>query len=501
MKQIAAEDAQVAGEEAARAALRTQRLPLRLQLAYAGGSTLDTVVNTSLNIFLLFYVTTACGLGAGMAGAAIALGLIVESVLDPLIGIYSDNLHSRWGRRLPFMAFGLPSLLVAYVLLFSLPDTADQWLLFTLVALLSAATRITLSLFNLPWLAAGAEISDDQRERERLVTLRVAAAVVVSFVTVGVGFGLYFKGTDGLAHRGNYPAYALTMAAIMLVAGLVAMAAVKRTLGRQHATESKPITAASLLEEFRELLRSRSFRILFGVALLFAAAQGVTQSLNLHAYTFFWRFTAEQTQAVNLALPGGLMLGILFAAPVISRLELRTSALIGLAGIIAMQAGPPSLKLAGWLDLQGSPLAAVLVGCSVAGGAMATLVVIAVMTMITNAADEHEVLFGVRREAAYFAGWTLAYKMAGALGTLLSGVALQAIDFPVQQVKEQGMSIVLPESMSNALGLFYGPGAAVLSVLSLLLLSTFHLDRKRHAGLMATLAARRSAALLRKREA
>ncbi len=38
--------------------------------------------------------------------AAIALGLVLESLIDPLIGLYSDNFRSRWGRRLPFMVGG-----------------------------------------------------------------------------------------------------------------------------------------------------------------------------------------------------------------------------------------------------------------------------------------------------------------------------------------------------------------------------------------------------------
>lgn len=479
-------------EEASHAALRARKLPLTSKLAYASGSTLDAAVNTSINVFLLFYATTACGMEAGLAGAAIALGLVLESLLDPLIGLLSDNFRSRWGRRLPFMVAGLPFLLVSYVLLFSLPDTQDQWVLFTLVATLSAVARISLSVFNLPYLAAGAELSDDQTDRERLIGLRWTTSIVAAFITVAVGFTVYFSGEQGLAQRVHYTPYALTIAAIMLVAALMAIVVVSRTRDRQHVVEARPITLSSVVAEFSELLRSRSFRVLFGVALLFAAAQALIQSLNLHAFTFFWHLDTAQTQFVTLSITGGMMFGALIAAPVIARMEYRSAAIMGLLGIIVMQAVPPTLKLGGLLALQNEALTYVLVGFSVFGGIMTTIVAIAIVTMITNAADEHEHLFGVRREGSYFAGWTLAFKIAGGLGTLLSGLALEAIDFPVQQVKEQGMKIALPAEMTDALGIYYGPGAAVLTILSLALLFRFRLDRAGHRRILAELNNRRS---------
>lgn len=481
-------------EESARASQRAHGLSFGMRLAYAGGSTPDAVVNTSVNIFLLFYATTACGLAAGMAGTAIALGLIFEAVADPLIGLISDNLRSRWGRRLPFMIGGLPLLLISYVLLFSLPDTADQWLLFTLVAVLSATVRTTLSLYNLPFLAAGAEMSDEPKERERIIAWRWTMAVFGSFLTVAVGMGIYFKGDSGIAQRINYAPYALTMAGIMLVGAGLAIRAVWRTLGRQHAIEARPVSASALAAELRELLRSRSFRILFGVAFMFAAAQGMTQTLGLHAYAFFWRLPSEQAQAITLAIAGGLLLGAPIAGPIVMRLEYRVAAMLGLSGMIVMQAVPAALKLAGLLTLKGDALAHVLMGFAIFGGAMTTVAAIAVLTMITNAADEHEYLFGVRREGSYFAGWTLALKAAGAFGTLLSGLALQAIDFPVQMTKDQGLDIALPQKMTDALGLFYGPGAAVLSLVAVGLLSMFHLSREGHRKIMIELEARREAA-------
>ncbi|MES2488254.1 MAG: MFS transporter [Pseudomonadota bacterium] len=477
--------------------LRDTKLSLGLKLEYGLGATLDAVVNTALNIFLLFYATTACGLSPGLAGGALGLALVVDAIAEPLIALYSDNYHSRWGRRLPFMLFATPMIMIGMVLLFSLPNTDSQLTLFSSLFVSGVLLRVSLSIFNLPFLAAGAEFSDDEAERASVITLRWVIGMIAAFVTIAIGFSVFFKVEGSIAQREIYEPFAMTLAAIILVAAVLSMHAVRRTLARQHVTAAiRGSLFSTIVEDMRELVRSHSFRILFGVALLFATAQGVTQSLGLHANSFFWHLNTEQTQLTTLALALGLVLGAPFAGPVITRLENKTAVFIGLFGIILMQAAPAALKLAGILTLQGQALAQTIAVVNVLGGMVTTVAAIALMTMITNAADEHEHRFGVRREGSYFAGWSFACKAASGLGTLVSGLALQAIHFPVQQSKELGMKMVLPESISNALGFFYGPGAAVFTLLAALLLITFHLDRKTHAAIMVDLHARRAKALV-----
>ncbi len=478
------------------ASLREAKLSLGLKLGYGSGAVLDAMVNTTLNIFLLFYATTACGLSAGLAGGALALALVVDAIVEPIIALYSDNFHSRWGRRLPFMLVATPMIMIGMVLLFSLPDTDSQLLLFTALFICGVLLRVSLSIFNLPFLAAGAEFTDDQAERASIITLRWLISTLGAFVTIAIGFSIFFKVEGSIAEREHYAPFAMTLAVIMLLAAVTSMHAVRRTLARQHVTAvSRGSLFSTIVEDMRELGRSHSFRILFGVALLFSTAQGVTQSLGLHANTFFWHITTEQTQLVTLSLGLGLILGAPLAGPIVTRLENKTAVVIGLCGLILMQALPASLKLMGVLTLQGQPLAEALAAAGVFGGILTTIAAIALLTMITNAADEHEHRFGVRREGSYFAGWSFATKAASGLGTFLSGLALQVIDFPVQQSKQLGISLQLPEATSNALGFFYGPGAAVLTVLSALLMIAFHLDRKTHAAIMVDLQARRAKAL------
>src|SRR3546814_2051950 len=93
----------------------------RLKLAYAGGQLVEGIANNSLSVFLLFYVTAVCGLPGALAGAALAAGMVVDAVMNPIIGSLTDGCRSRFGRRLPLMAASLLPLVLLFILMFALP--------------------------------------------------------------------------------------------------------------------------------------------------------------------------------------------------------------------------------------------------------------------------------------------------------------------------------------------------------------------------------------------
>ncbi|MDB5432736.1 MAG: major facilitator superfamily 1 [Caulobacter sp.] len=471
------------------AAARAGPLPLGQKLAYSIGAFSESAISASLNIFLLFYVTTVCGLPGGLAGAALAAGLVVDAVADPLLGSISDSWRSRFGRRLPMMALGLPLMAAAFVAIFSLPAGLSQTALFLLLAALSIALRIAVSIFNLPYLALGAELSDDYAERASITTWRWGAATIGAVAAVVLGFVVFFKGDGGALNRAAYAPFALTLCLPILLFGLAAMAAVHATRARQHPVPAAGRFLARLAPELIEVFANRSFQVLFVSAFLMFTAQGAAAVLGLHANTFFWRFNGAQIQLVTLAYALGLVIGAPLTGPIVKRLERRTALLISGCGLMAMQAGPASLRLLGLLPLHGQALSTTIAVVMLLAGVMTTMAAIALISMLADAADEHEHLFGARREALYFAGWAFAGKAANGGGALIAGLVLQAIAFP-SGAAAHAAGAVAPAA-ANWLGFFYGPGAAVLSAAGLAILLLYRLDHRAHAAIMGELAARR----------
>src|SRR4051812_34576356 len=87
-------------EEAAQQA-RGVPLTWRFKMEYGVGAMANGIVNAGLGFFLLFYLTVICGLSGALAGTAQLIALLIDAVADPAIGLASDRIRSRLGRRLP----------------------------------------------------------------------------------------------------------------------------------------------------------------------------------------------------------------------------------------------------------------------------------------------------------------------------------------------------------------------------------------------------------------
>ena len=79
-------------------------LGLPIKLTYGLGSVAMGVALAVLSASVVqLYFSRVLGIPAVWVGAAILISLTVDAVLDPLIGQWTDNMRSRWGRRHPFM--------------------------------------------------------------------------------------------------------------------------------------------------------------------------------------------------------------------------------------------------------------------------------------------------------------------------------------------------------------------------------------------------------------
>lgn len=480
-------------EEAAHAAARAARLPFGRKLGYSAGQLVELIVASTLNIFVLYYATAVCGLSGGLAGLALGAGLVIDAVMDPVIGSLSDGWRSRFGRRVPFMVAGLVPLVITFNLIFALPAGLGPMAMFAWLTLLSVCLRVSLSIFGLPYQALGAELSDDYAERSSLAAWRWGVGILGTVAVIGLGYGVFLSGPGGVSRRAGYLPLTLTLTVLLVAGALIAIRTGLATRQLQHATDapSEPLHRR-VLGEMGEMVRNRTFRILFLSSLLTQIAQGVNQALGLHTGIFFWKLGTGQLQVLSIAAVLGLVLGAPLAGPLSARFEKRTILIIGLVGLAVCHTVPTALRLMGHLPLEGGALLGFLAAGGFVAGLMLALSLIAFLAIIPDAADEHELLFGSRREGLYFAGWLFATKAATGAGLLFAGVVLQLIDFPAQVSEHGAASAAVPAETAAWLGFAGGPGAALFAVAGVVLALFYRVDRKTHARIIADLAARRA---------
>lgn len=99
-----------------------------------------------------FYAET---LGLGLAGAVLLVARGLDVITDPLIGIASDRLPTRWGRRKPWIVAGALLAAVALIQLFQPPDDVGP----AHLLVWSVALYFGWTLIAVPYAAWGAELS------------------------------------------------------------------------------------------------------------------------------------------------------------------------------------------------------------------------------------------------------------------------------------------------------------------------------------------------------
>jgi GPH family glycoside/pentoside/hexuronide:cation symporter len=468
------------------------RPPLTVKLLYGVGGMGEATFIAAV-AFVFFYYTAVLGLPGSLVGAALFLGLCADAAVDPFFGSWSDNIHSRFGRRIPLMAFGGPLMAVSVGMLFSPPAGMADLALFAWLAGWAILVRAGVSMFHVPYVALGAEMSADYHERSSVVAWRTVFGILATGLATGLAYSVFFKGEGGLQKPQGYPAFGWTVAAIIAASTLLSTAGSARYAA---SLPGAPVVDQHLLRrlpgEVAEIFRNRSFRILFFSAAICYTAVGVNSAFNSHAYVFVWKLQPGMIQTATFSFLGGLFLGVPLTPLVARVLEKKTVAMIGM-GLVAgawVLLGLP--RIAGLVTAEGRAAVPFLAALVALAGLGAGFCAIAFPSMMADAADEHRHLFGRRREGLYFAGLGFAFKAATGLGVLVSGFALDVIRFPKDVGRQVGL--VLPQALQDRILFAWGPFGALLVVVSMAILAAYAISRRRHAEVAAALSLRREAA-------
>ncbi len=470
-------------------------LGLATRLSYGVGQAAEGIKNSAFAVFLLFFYSQVLGLSAAWAGVALLLALLFDAVTDPVIGSISDSLRTRWGRRHPLLYAAALPVGASFALVFHPPRDLGPTALFAWLLVGTVLARAAMTLYHVPHLALGAELSRGYAERTVVVAYRIFFGFLGAAVFFASAGEVFFRPTpefpNGQLNPAAYPALGLCFGAMMTLLILVsAVGTHSRIPFLPRPTGSEAFSSSRVVGEMRAALANRSFRTFFVAVLAFLVARGLADGTGVYMGTYFWEL--ETAHIFRLTVVS--LLGILVGAPLWSgpgrRLDKRTAFLTGCSLYVGIMGTGPVLKLVGLFPPLASPLyLPILYGFSFLASVGAAGAMVSAGSMLADVADEHELATGRRQEGVFFGAISFSGKAAAGVGGWLAGMALTWIRFPVQAEPAD-----VPAGTVLGLALVAGPGVFLLGALGVGLARRYELTRERHAAIRAQLDAREGVA-------
>lgn len=458
------------------------RLPWSTKVFYASGSIGNGIKKAGLALFLMIYYNQVVGLPAALVSLALSIALVVDALVDPIVGQVSDNFHSRWGRRHPFMYGSILPVSIGFAMLWMAPvGWSDSALFFYLLALV-VIVRIFDTFFEVPAAALLAEMTTDYDERSAILSLRYIFGICGAHLMMFAAYRYFFVTSSddpsGALASAGYVQYGIVAGIIIFITILATCLGTHKQIPNLHRPRRRRLTPMASIREIGATLNNTSFMALMAGGILLAGYKGATSALSFYFSIYFWELVREQISILVLADLAGSLAGALVATWIGRRLGKRRAAVTALFVAVCAFAVPLSLRLLGLMPENHAPeLFPILLGAKFVNEMAGMVASIMLSAMTVDLVEDSMVKTGRRSEGLLLAADNLLQKAVAAIGVLASGVILGLISFP----ERARPGSVAPEVLSS-LGVIVLIWVTLFVGGAILFLRRYRIDRDSHAS-------------------
>ena len=465
----------------------TNRVPFGAKAAFGIGMLANQMFPAILSIFMVVLVQDL-GFPGWMWGVLFFLPRVFDAVTDPIMGFISDNTKSRWGRRRQYVFVGAVIMGVAFIIMWQLYRENGISYNFTYFLIWSFIFYLGMTIFSVPYVAMGYEMSNDFHERTDIMAtaqwIGQWAWVIAPWFWVVMYDQGYFASAD-IATRQLAVGVGILCMFFAMVPALFLKS--KPTLHENYA----PLTMSNVGKSFKAILRgfqeafsSKPFRKLC-IATFF-----IYNAFNtIAAFSFFiivYHLFKGDTGAAGIwpTLFGsvGALVTTFMVIPTVARMSKK----LGKKKAFLFSQG---ISIIGYIMLwflfvPGKPFMFIfaLPFFSFGIGSLFTLM----MSMTADVIDLDELHSGQRREGVFGAIYWWMVKFGFAIAGLLSGTIMSLVGF-------DPTAAVQTETAVTGLRAFYS-GLPILGTLTaILIMRNYDMTEKRANEIRAELDRRKNA--------
>jgi len=147
-----------------------QPIPLDQKIAWGIGMLANQMFPAALGIFMVLLVQSL-GMSPLLWSLIFLIPKLIDAITDPLMGYISDHTVSRWGKRRPYVFIGAIISGFSFVMMWQLSAENTEMYNFYYFLTWCSIFWIGMTIFSVPYVAMGYEMSSDYHERTRLMAI------------------------------------------------------------------------------------------------------------------------------------------------------------------------------------------------------------------------------------------------------------------------------------------------------------------------------------------
>jgi len=474
-----------------RAIAADDRLPFLTKLVYGTGDWGTASYGTLRQVFYAIFLTDVVGLNPIVASFPAVIGGIWDAINDPLVGMLSDRVRTRWGRRRPFLLFFAIPFGLSFVLLWYAPPFESQAGLAVFITMAYILADTMETLVGVPFAALTPELTHDYDERTSLTGFRMFFNLLVSLVTAVAAPQIVDAALRaGLTQQQGYLIVGAAFGGLAALPFLLIFAVI-----REPDLEPSQIQPIGWMESVRTAWGNVPFRF----ATLLYMLNWITfdiVALALPYYLLYWissgNLLAEANVfGINLPIESAVFALLLITSVLVlplwifiaGRFSKQTAYMVGMTFwavvqliIFSIQPGQIPLVLA----MSG------LAGISVASAHLLP------DSIFPDVIEWDELRTRRRSEGLYYGVKNFVRKLTGALAIF---IGLQILGwFGYQNPPVDATQFTQPDSALLGIRMLLGPLGAVLLFSAVVIARFYPLTRERHARIRRLLKQRKAKA-------
>ena len=250
---------------------QTNMTPITRSTAWIYGSVSLplAIISYPLAVWIPRLYSTEIGIDLGLIGLVIFCAAIFDAISDPAMGFMSDRFQTRWGRRKPWIAIGVPIYAVAVWMLLN-PDQGSTVLYLALFFIL---LRLATTILGLPYAAWGMELSAEYHTRTMIQSARekyVLAGLIVASAIVLISEEVF----DNRSASFVLSNFSWVIVTLLPLTALIVLLKVPEV-----AVPAAP--RVSIVASLRQMTRNKLFFRLLMIELLIAGGENFRNTLSL----------------------------------------------------------------------------------------------------------------------------------------------------------------------------------------------------------------------------